>query len=112
MSFFLPLQLNRGPGKEDRKPTKHDIRDSGEVENARSSSSSSTPRADMHAAQEQTENQLRVMVKIIPAKSRNGPLGRREFWFDRQYTRFLTSATAIWAPCDHPPARPRPPGAA
>lgn len=88
VSFFLPLQLNRGPGKEDREPTKHDIRDSGEVENALDRFVIiHTPREDMRGA-EQTENQLRVMVKIIQAKSRNGPLGRREFWFDRQYTRF------------------------
>lgn len=88
VTFFLPLQLNRGPGKEDREPSKHDIRDSGEVENALDRFILiHTPKEDMRGA-EQTENQLRVMVKIIQAKSRNGPLGRREFWFDRNFTRF------------------------
>lgn len=86
--FFVPMQLNRGPGKEARRPTKHDLRDSGEVENALDRLELiHTPKEDMRGL-EQTDNQRRVMVEIIQDKSRNGPIGHREFWFDRHMTLF------------------------
>lgn len=86
--FFVPMQLNRSAGKEMRPPTKHDLRDSGEVENAVDRLVLiHTPKEDMRGV-EQTDNQLRVMTTLIQAKSRNGPIGHREFWFDRGMTLF------------------------
>lgn len=86
--FFAPMQLNRGPAKEDRRPTKNDLRDSGEVENACDRLILiHTPKVDMRGV-EQTDNQLRVMVELIQAKSRNGPIGHGRFWFDRGLTHF------------------------
>lgn len=86
--FIVPMQLNRGPGKEARRPSKHDLRDSGEVENAVDRMVLiHIPKEDMRGV-EQTGNQLRVMVELIQDKSRNGPIGHREFWFDRGMTLF------------------------
>lgn len=88
--FFVPMQLNRSPSKDgaDRRPTKHDIRDCGEVENACDEILLiHTPKTNIWGA-EQSDNDLRVMVELIKAKSRNGRIGHREFWFERQFTRF------------------------
>lgn len=86
--FFVPMQLNRGPAKEDRRPTKNDLRDSGEVENACDRLILiHTPKVDLRGI-EQGDNQLRVMVELIQAKSRNGPIGHGRFWFDRGLTLF------------------------
>lgn len=89
--FFVPTQLNRSSAKDGvlRRPTKHDLRGSGEIENAFDRLILlHIPREDMRGA-EQTENQSRVMIEVIQDKSRNGPIGRREFWFDRPFTDFV-----------------------
>lgn len=85
--FFVPVQLNRSSSKEGhRRPTKHDLRGSGEIENAFDRLLLlHTPKEDMRGA-EQTDNQARIMIEIIQDKSRNGPIGHREFWFDRPFT--------------------------
>lgn len=85
--FFLPTQLNRSPAKDGtvRRPTKNDLRGSGELENAFDRLLLlHLPTVDVRGA-EQTDNQARVMIEIIQAKSRNGPIGHREFWFDRPF---------------------------
>lgn len=89
--FFVPTQLNRSPAKDGvvRRPTKHDLRGSGEIENAFDRLILLyTPREDMRGV-EQTENAARVMIEIIQDKSRNGPIGRRPFWFDRAFTDYV-----------------------
>lgn len=89
--FFVPTQLNRSPNKDGvlRRPNKNDLRGSGEIENAYDRLILlHVPKEDMRGA-EQTENQARVMVEIIQDKSRNGPIGRREFWFDRPFTDYV-----------------------
>lgn len=88
--FFVPVQLNRSSSKEGhRRPTKHDLRGSGEIENAFDRLLLlHTPKEDMRGA-EQTDNQARVMIEIIQDKSRNGPIGHREFWFDRPFTDYI-----------------------
>lgn len=89
--FFVPTQLNRSPNKDgiSRRPTKHDLRGSGEIEAAYDRLLLlNTPKMDMRGA-EQTDNQARVMVEVIQDKSRNGPIGHREFWFDRPYTDYV-----------------------
>jgi replicative DNA helicase len=89
--YFVPTQLNRAPTKDGvfRRPTKHDLRGSGEIENAFDRVLLlHTPKEDMRGA-EQTDNQSRVMIEIIQDKSRNGPIGHREFWFDRPFTDYL-----------------------
>jgi replicative DNA helicase len=91
LPYFVPTQLNRAPTKDgvNRRPTKHDLRGSGEIENAFDRLEIlHLPKEDMRGA-EQTENQARVMIEIIQDKSRNGPIGRREFWFDRPFTDYV-----------------------
>jgi replicative DNA helicase len=96
--FFVPMQFNRGPAKEDRRPTKHDLRDSGEVENACDRLDLiHTPKVDLRGI-EQTDNQPRVMVELIQAKSRNGPIGHGRFWFDRGLTLFSDMRAAEETP--------------
>lgn len=89
--FFVPVQLNRSSTKDgvNRRPTKHDLRGSGEIENAFDRLLLlHMPKVDMRGA-EQTDNQARVMVEVIQDKSRNGPIGHREFWFDRPFTDYI-----------------------
>lgn len=89
--FFVPTQLNRSSAKDGvlRRPTKHDLRGSGEIENAYDRLILlHIPKEDMRGS-EQTENQARVMIEVIQDKSRNGPIGRREFWFDRPFTDYV-----------------------
>lgn len=108
--FFTPMQLNRGPGKEDRRPTKHDLRDSGEVENACDRLILiHTPKVDLRGI-EQTDNQLRVMVELIQAKSRNGPIGHGRFWFDRGLTLFSDMGGEEAGPAPAPASAPPRPG--
>jgi replicative DNA helicase len=89
--FFVPTQLNRSPAKDgtSRRPTMQDIRGSGEIEAAYDRLLMiHVPKEDMRGS-EQTDNQSRVMIEIIQAKSRNGPKGHREFWFDRPFTDYV-----------------------
>lgn len=89
--FFVPIQFNRSPNKdgESRRPTKHDLRGSGEIEAAVDRLILlHTPKTDINGA-EQTDNQHRVMIEVIQDKSRNGPIGHREFWFVRPYTDYV-----------------------
>lgn len=91
LPFFVPAQLNRSPTKDGdrRRPSKHDLRGSGEIEAAFDRLLLiHLPKEDMRGA-EQTDNQSRVMVEVIQDKSRNGPIGRREFWFDRPFTDYV-----------------------
>lgn len=82
-------QLNRTSRNEgNRRPASHDIRDSGEIEQAADRIDIiHTPDVDMRGV-EQTKNRGQVMVEIIQDKHRNGPTGFREFWFRRDVTRF------------------------
>lgn len=82
-------QLNRTSRNEgNRRPASHDIRDSGEIEQAADRIDIiHTPDVDMRGV-EQTKNRGQVMVEIIQDKHRNGPTGHREFWFRKDVTRF------------------------
>lgn len=84
-------QLNRSARADgaNRRPQSHDIRDSGEIEQAaRRILLLHKPDKDMRGA-EQTDNQSQVMLEIIQAKHNNGRVGHREFWFRRDLTRFF-----------------------
>ena len=84
-------QLNRGAKSDggNRRPAPHNIRDSGEIEQAaRRIILIHTPTEDMRG-QDQTDNQSQVMVEIIQAKHNNGRTGHREFWFRRDLTTFV-----------------------
>ena len=83
-------QLNRSARSSggNRRPEPHDVRDSGEIEQAaRRMIFIHTPDKDMRD-QEQTPNQTQVMVELVQAKHNNGRTGHREFWFRRNLTRF------------------------
>lgn len=108
-------QLNRSARSDgnNRRPQSHDIRDSGEVEQAaRRIILLHVPDKDMRGT-EQTPNQSQVMVEIIQAKHNNGRIGHREFWLRRDLTRFMDigdtelSSVGTYAP---PPPAPRPGG--
>lgn len=88
--FFVPMQLNRAPQKDgsERRPTKHDVRDCGEVENACDKMLLIHLPSKDAWGNDQDENTARVMIELICDKNRNGALGRREFWFERKLTRF------------------------
>lgn len=89
-TIFGLAQLNRSARTEggNRRPQSHDIRDSGEIEQAaRRIVLLHTPDKDMRGA-EQTDNQSLVMTEIIQAKHNNGRVGHREFWFRRDLTSF------------------------
>lgn len=84
-------QLNRSSRADggNRRPASHDIRDSGEIEQAADRIDIiHTPDIDMRGV-EQTKNLGQVMVEIVQDKHRNGPTGHREFWFRRDVTRFF-----------------------
>lgn len=83
-------QLNRGSRTDgNRRPAAHDIRDSGEIEQAADRIDIvHTPDKDIRGA-EQTKNQSQVMVELVQDKHRNGPTGHREFWFRRDITCFI-----------------------
>ena len=91
LPFFVPMQLNRSPAKDGnyRRPTKNDLRGSGEIENARDRLLLLyMPKEDSRGV-EQKDNMLVVMIEVIQEKSRNGPIGHREYWWNRgtgQYT--------------------------
>jgi replicative DNA helicase len=84
-------QLNRSARSDggNRRPQSHDIRDSGEIEQAaRRILLLHKPDKDMRGS-EQTDNQSQIMLEIIQAKHNNGRVGHREFWFRRDLTRFF-----------------------
>lgn len=83
-------QMSRTSRNEgNRRPASHDIRDSGEIEQAADRIDIiHTPDVDMRGA-EQTKNRTQVMVEIIQDKHRNGPTGFREYWFRKDITRFI-----------------------
>lgn len=113
--FFVPMQLNRSPSKDgtERRPTKHDIRDCGEVENACDKMLLIHLPKQNRWGGDQDENDMRVMIELICDKSRNGRLGRREFWFERDRTRFVgisnhELASSQKAPPPAPPVGSKP----
>jgi replicative DNA helicase len=89
-TVFGLAQLNRSAradGKNSR-PEPHNLRDSGEIEQAaRRILLLHTPDTDMRGA-EQTKNQEQVMMELYQAKHNNGRSGHREFWFRRSITSF------------------------
>ena len=109
-------QLNRSARTSggNRRPEPHDVRDSGEIEQAaRRMIFIHTPDKDMRD-QEQTPNQEQVMVELVQAKHNNGRTGSREFWFKRNLTRFydigdaeLNAERAKVAPAASPAADSR-----
>jgi replicative DNA helicase len=89
-TMLVLAQLNRASKSDggNRRPESHNIRDSGEIEQAaRRIILIHTPTEDMHE-QPQSMDQARVMVEIIQAKHNNGRTGKREFWFHRDLTTF------------------------
>lgn len=101
-------QLNRSARSDgnNRRPQSHDIRDSGEIEQAaRRIILLHKPDKDMRGA-EQTDNQSQIMLEIIQAKHNNGRVGHREFWFRRDLTRFFdigdSELNAVRAPAPPP----------
>jgi replicative DNA helicase len=83
-------QLNRSARSSggNRRPEPHDVRDSGEIEQAaRRMIFIHTPDKDMRG-QDQDPNQAQVMVELVQAKHNNGRTGHREFWFKRNLTCF------------------------
>ena len=89
-TMFALSQLNRS-GRTDggeRRPQPHDLRDSGEIEQAgRRILLLHTPKTDLRGC-EQDDNQNTVQIEFIQAKHNNGRIGHREFWFKRDLGRF------------------------
>jgi replicative DNA helicase len=78
-------QLNRSARSEggNRRPQSHDLRDSGELEQAaRRILLLHVPDKDCRGA-EQTESQSTVELEVIQAKHNNGRMGIRRYWFRR-----------------------------
>jgi replicative DNA helicase len=94
-TIFALAQLNRSARADGKnlRPEPHNLRDSGEIEQAaRRIILLHTPDSDMRGA-EQTKNQDQVMMEIYQAKHNNGSAGYREAWFRRSVTKFFDIST-------------------
>lgn len=95
---FALCQLNREAQRENRRPRKGDLRESGALEQAADRILAlHVPQKDIRGA-DQTDNQARVQVDVCQLKMRNGPIGDRMVWFDRPYTLFsdMAEPSASW----------------
>jgi replicative DNA helicase len=109
---FALCQLNREAQRENRRPRKGDLRESGALEQAADRILAlHVPQKDIRGA-DQTDNQARVQVDVCQLKMRNGPIGDRMVWFDRPYTVFsdMGDQAAAWksAPVDGKKGEMRP----
>lgn len=98
--IFALCQINREAQRENRRPRKSDLRESGALEQAADRVLALyMPEKDICGA-EQGDNQARVMMEFCQLKMRNGPLGSALVWFDRPYTVFseVKDASANWHP--------------
>ena len=84
-TLFGLAQLNRSARSEggNRRPQSHDLRDSGELEQAaRRILLLHIPETDCRGTQ-QNDSQLTVEFEVIQAKHNNGRMGLRRYWFRR-----------------------------
>jgi len=109
-TVFALAQLNREARKDgqNKRPEPHNLRDSGEIEQAaRRILLLHTPDTDTRG-QEQTKNQDQVMMELYQAKHNNGRSGWREVWFRRSTTKFFDLGDTSHAPARIAPAAPPP----
>jgi replicative DNA helicase len=114
-TMLVLAQLNRASKSDggNRRPESHNIRDSGEIEQAaRRIILIHTPTDDM-TGKEQDMERPQVMVEVIQSKHNNGRTGKREFWFRRDLTTFVDIGEAELsrgranAPAPAPDGRPK-----
>lgn len=92
-------QLNRSARSDggNRRPQSHDLRDSGELEQAaRRILLLHVPDVDCRGA-EQGESQSTVELEVIQAKHNNGRMGVRKFWFRRDVGSYVPLSGSEYA---------------